>query len=62
MKLSGSIIFGFIGGALVGFVWSQQTKASLSDHISSDFSNGKLVVTVDAARAAVAGFADIFKG
>ena len=60
MKTSLSVLLGFFGGALVGFVWAQQTKASLADNIETDFSGGVLTVSVDAQKAAVTGLANIF--
>ncbi len=50
-----AVIVGFGVGALIGFAWAQQTKASLADNVSTKMDGGVVVVRINAAKAAAEG-------
>ncbi|MHB1342561.1 MAG: hypothetical protein ACYCX5_12505 [Coriobacteriia bacterium] len=52
---------GFVAGAVLGFVWSDGTKSRLSNSISTDFDNGKMTITLDAAGAIAGPLADLVR-
>lgn len=50
---------GLVLGAVVGFLWAQETKRQLPSAVNTRFSGGKVTVTVDAGLAAAQGLRGI---
>jgi hypothetical protein len=56
------VAVGFVLGAAAGFAWGKTAKAGIGDSVKTDFSGGKLTVTVDTVEAARSGFGDSING
>lgn len=57
--LTVAVLAGLAGGFLVGFLWGQGTRSSVSDATQTDFSGGVLTVRVDTLQAAKSGLASL---
>lgn len=54
------IALGFLSGAVVGFAWSQETKSSLAENVTTDFDGGVMTVTADIYSAGIDGVRGMF--
>ena len=60
MKVSILATVGLVAGFVVGFGIGQSTRNAAQSNISSDYSGGKLQITVDVANAVRQGVKDYF--
>ncbi len=60
MKTSLGLMIGFVIGSVVGFAWSQNTKSRLGENTTTEMKGGKLIITMDAGKAATQGAQDAF--
>ena len=49
------ITFGFVSGAVIGFAWAQEAKASLADNVTTSIDDGVVTVKADILTAGLDG-------
>lgn len=55
MKVSAYTVFGFVVGAVLGFMWSSEAKKKATESVTTSFSDGVLTVQFDTKTLALEG-------